>query len=158
VKSNWPEREGSNLIRAECSVFIGLPTEAVFDYLVNPEKATEWQAAVFEVRADSSDPMTVGSRIFESRRFLGQRLESTLEVTAFIRGKLFALKVISGPVTFEVTHTLVPAGGGTEMRIVLDGDPGAFFKLAEPLVQRVAQHELEDSYSALKEILEARRQ
>jgi hypothetical protein len=42
------------------------------------------------------------------------------------------------------------------MTIILTGDPGALFKLAEPLVARVAQRELEDSYSALKEILEAR--
>jgi hypothetical protein len=146
------------LIRAECSVFIDLPADVVFDYLVDPEQATQWQAAVLEVRADSDEPLAVGSRIFEARRFLGQRLESTLEVTAFARSESFALKVVSGPVAFEVTHSLVAVGGGTELKIVLDGEPGAFFKLAEPLVARVAQHELDVSYSTLREILEARRQ
>ncbi len=144
------------MITAECRVVIGRPAEEVFAYLADPSHASDWQAAVSEVRNDSEEPPAIGSRMHESRRFLGQRLESTLEVAEFDPGRRLALKVVSGPVAFEVTHALTPIPGGTDMTIVLAADPGAFFKLAEPLVARVAQRELEDAYWSLKEILEAR--
>jgi hypothetical protein len=38
----------------------------------------------------------------------------------------------------------------------MEGEPGGFFKLAEPLVQRAIKREMEANFATLKDILEAR--
>jgi hypothetical protein len=142
------------VIRADYCVLIRRPAEEVVAFLVDPTHATEWQAAVAEVRSESAPPTQLGSRIRESRRFLGQRLESVLEVTVFEPFHSFSVRTVSGPVSFAVAHTLTQRQDGTELGVSLTGDPGAFFALAEAVVGRVVQRELETSYLTLTEILE----
>ena len=38
----------------------------------------------------------------------------------------------------------------------MEGEPGGFFKLAQPLVERAIRRELEANFATLKDILEAR--
>ena len=40
--------------------------------------------------------------------------------------------------------------------VVMEGEPGRFFKLAEPLVERAVRRELEGNFATLKDILESR--
>jgi hypothetical protein len=144
------------VIRADSRLVIRRPAEEVFAFLVDPAHATEWQLAVAEVRSETEPPTRRGSRIRESRRFLGQRFESVLEVTVFEPFGAFAVETVSGPVSFAVAHRLTRLPEGTELGVSLTGDPGAFFALAEALVSRVVQRELETSYRMLADILERR--
>jgi hypothetical protein len=41
--------------------------------------------------------------------------------------------------------------------LVGEGEPGGFFKLAEPIVARVAQRQLKNDFETLKDILESDR-
>jgi hypothetical protein len=100
--------------------------------------------------------MGVGARYVQLLKFLGKRMETTLEVTEYEPGRRFSIKTVSGPIPFDVAHTLEPSNGGTSVHVVLEGEPGGFFKLAEPLVVRNAQRQIEHDLSTLKEILEAR--
>jgi hypothetical protein len=83
-------------------------------------------------------------------------MESEVEVTAFEPDRRFALKVLSGPVPFAFEQTLEPSDGGTRVSVVLEGEPGGFFKLAEPLVERAVRRQIQADYEQLKDILEAR--
>jgi len=101
-------------------------------------------------------PIAVGSRAVEVRKFLGRRMESTMEVMAFEQDRELSFRVLDGPVPFQVTQKLEAVGGGTRIDVVLEGEPGGFFKLAEPLVARAAKRQLEGDSATMKDILEAR--
>ncbi len=92
----------------------------------------------------------------EVRKFLGRRMESEVEVTAYEPDRRFALKVVSGPVPFTYEQTLEPSDGGTAVKVLLEGEPGGFFKLAEPLVERAVRRQVQADFEQLKDILEAR--
>jgi uncharacterized protein YndB with AHSA1/START domain len=127
----------------------------VFEYLTDPEKEPVWQSSLLEVRFSSEGPLQQGTRITEVRKFLGRRMESTVEVTDFEPQRIFAGRVLSGPVPWEFRYALEPTDGATRLSFRLEGEPGGFFRLAEPLVVRAVKKQLEADFSTLKEIVES---
>jgi uncharacterized protein YndB with AHSA1/START domain len=144
------------MLRAEESVVVGRPIEEVFAYLTDPSKVPEWQSSALEARLETEGPMRAGSRAVETRKFLGRKLESKMDVLEYEPPKLFTIKVASGPVPFQVTNTLSETGAGTRVDAVIEGEPGGFFRLAEPLVVRAVQRELRGNLETLKDVLEGR--
>jgi uncharacterized protein YndB with AHSA1/START domain len=144
------------MVRAEESVVVGRPIEEVFAYLTDPSKVPEWQSSALEARLETEGPMRAGSRAVETRKFLGRKLESKMDVLEYESPKLFTIKVASGPVPFQVTNTLSETGAGTRVDAVIEGEPGGFFRLAEPLVVRAVQRELRGNLETLKDVLEGR--
>ena len=142
------------MVRVEHSVVIERPPAEVFAYMTDPANVPEWQSAALEAR--SQGPVQQGAHMTEVRKFLGRRMESKFEVTAYEPDRRFALKVLTGPVPFTFEETLEPTDAGTRVNVVLEGEPGGFFKLAEPLVERAARRQLQADYEQLKDILEAR--
>jgi len=143
------------MVRIEFSLVVERPAEEVFAYLTDPERLPEWQAGVLEARKESSEPMGVGTRMQDVRTFLGRKIDSTVEVTAYDPPKVFGLKTVTGPVPFEITHTLEAANGGTRITFRGEGEPGGFFKLAEPIVARTAERRFKTDFETLKELVEA---
>lgn len=144
------------MVRAEDSIVVARPIEEVFAYLTDPETLPEWQASCLEARLEGGGPMRAGSRIVETRKFLGRRIESTMEVAEHEPPRQFVLKVGSGPVPFTATNSLREADGGTRIDAVIEGEPGGFFRVAEPLVVRAVERELRTNLATLKDVLEAR--
>jgi carbon monoxide dehydrogenase subunit G len=142
------------MVKAEHTIVVGRPPGEVFAYITDVSNLPAWQSGVVEAEAET--PLERGSTFREVRRFLGKRMESTVEVTEYERDRLFTITVRSGPVPFEVRHTFEQANGGTRLTISAAGDPGRFFKLAEPIVGRAAERMFEHDFRNLKDILETR--
>jgi uncharacterized protein YndB with AHSA1/START domain len=141
-------------MRVEHSAVINRPVEEVFAYATDPANVAEWQSSALEATVDG--PLRAGATGREVRKFLGRRMESTMRIEEYEPPRTFALQVTSGPVPFHVQQTTEPEGEGTRISVVIEGEPGGFFKLAEPLVERAVKRELEGNTETLKDILEAR--
>lgn len=142
------------MIKVEHSAVINRPVEEVFAYATDPANVSEWQSSALEASVDG--PLQAGATGREVRKFLGKRMESTMRIEAYEPPRTFALQVTSGPVPFHVEQTTEPEGEGTRISVVIEGEPGGFFKLAEPLVERAVKRELEGNTETLKDILESR--
>jgi carbon monoxide dehydrogenase subunit G len=140
------------VLRTEHTVRIDRPPADVFRYLTDVEKAPEWQSSALEVSAEGE--IGVGARIREIRNFLGRRAESTLEVTEYEPGRKFSLRVLSGPLPFEVRHTLVPDGEGTRLDWVAEADTSRFPKLAVLMMAGTAERQFKADLERLKRVLE----
>jgi uncharacterized membrane protein len=138
----------------EHTVTVNRPAEEVFAYLADVRNLPEWQGEVIEARPEGE--AGVGARFVEVRSFLGKRMESTIEIVEYEPGRLFTIKVIEGPIPFEVRHTLEAHGDSTRVQVVGEGEPGGFFKLAEGLVTRKVQKAAEKDFAKLKQVLESR--
>ena len=100
-------------------------------------------------------PLGVGTRIREQRSLMGRVLDNELEVTAYDPPRRFTLKGRSGPVPLSIDHELVEEDGKTVLRVHGQAEPGALFKLAEPMIKRTAEQELRTDFERLKGRLEA---
>jgi hypothetical protein len=96
----------------------------------------------------------VGSKYTEVRKFMGQEMRSTLEITAFVTDAKWAAKVLKGPVPYEVTATFEATNGGTRMTTRVEGEPKGFFKVAEGMLSGQLEKSLEEDGNRLKKILE----
>jgi uncharacterized membrane protein len=144
------------MIRFEFTEVVNRPAEEVFAYLTDVERLPEWQSMVSESRQDSPGPMGAGTRVADVRNFLGRRIETVAEVTAYESPTRFDVRSVSGPIPFQISHTLEPREASTIVKVEAQGEPGGFFKLAEPLVSRQAERQFKNDFATLKDLLEAR--
>jgi hypothetical protein len=86
---------------------------------------------------------------------LGRELDNELEVTAYDPPRRFALEGRSGPVPLSIDHELIENDGKTVLRVHAQAEPGALYKLAEPMIKRTAEQELRTDFERLKGRLEA---
>jgi carbon monoxide dehydrogenase subunit G len=141
-------------LRMEHTVRIDRSPADVFGYLTAVERLPEWQSSAVEVSAEGE--LGVGTRIREIRNFLGRRAESTLEVTEYEPARKFSLRVLSGPLPFEVRHTLTPEGEGTRLDWVAEADTSRFPKLAVRMMAGTAERQFKSDLERLKRVLEGR--
>lgn len=142
------------MISVEKSVVINKPLATVFAYASNNSNSPKWQAGVESV-IEEGPANTIGSKYTEVRKFMGQEMKSTFEITAFNANSKFSAKVIKGPVPFEVTVTFEASGNGTKMTTRVEGEPKGFFKVAEGALKGQLEKSLEEDGNRLKGILEA---
>jgi hypothetical protein len=84
----------------------------------------------------------------------GRRRRTTRDGAA--RNRTLNLKVLEGPIPFSVNQDFEDLGGSTKITVVGEGEPGRLFKLAEPVVGKVAERQLKADFETLKDLLEAR--
>jgi carbon monoxide dehydrogenase subunit G len=143
------------MAKFEINLVINRPIEEVFAFISNPENLPRWRAGTLELTRTSSEPLSVGS-IFKGRfTFLGRPFDGNLEIILHESHRRYGTRLTEGPFPLEARYTLEPAGNGTDLTLVIEGEPGGFFKLAEPLVVSLAKRSYEADLNNLKEMLEA---
>jgi len=135
-------------MRAELSVEIARTPEEVFDYLTDVSNLPKWQSGVHSAERD-------GSQIHESRHLLGRELQTTLEIEAEERPRLFTIRAVASPVPFSVRHELEPSAAGTRLTVVGEGDAGLLPGFAAGLMARRAEKQFRKDFERLKRLLEA---
>jgi uncharacterized membrane protein len=143
------------MTKVEHSVVIERPAEQVWEYVHDPSNDTVWQSSLVESKELTEGSMRVGTKIAETRRFLGKRFDVSYEVTEFEPYQRSAIRTIGGPIPTSGVYALEPVDGGTRFTASMETDAHGFFKLAEPVFARMASREMQANLALLKDILEA---
>lgn len=143
------------MITHELEIVINRPVEVVFAYLTDMTTYTRWQSQLVEYRQTSAGPLAVGSTGVAVRHMMGQRNESTWQVTELIPNTAYTVKSTSGPVAYEIAHTLQPAGSGARLHVRFQAQPTGLLKIAEPVMAGAIKGDLEEGYRQLKALLES---
>jgi uncharacterized protein YndB with AHSA1/START domain len=142
------------MARTEASVVINRTIDEVFAYLTDVRNWSQW-AGFPEAEQTSEGSVGVGATFRGVSQFLGRRAEWTSEVTKYEPNKRMEQKITWGGMSIEQSLTFEPVEGGTRLTMVGEAETGGFFKLAEPVVNRMMQRQLEGNIANLKDILEA---
>ena len=143
------------MARNEIKIVINRPIEEVFAFVSNSENLPRWRSTSLEVKKTSEGPLGVGSTFKGRFTFLGRQFDGNVVVTAHEPNRVFVSKMAEGPFPLETGYTLEPVENGTHVTFVVEGEPGGFFKLAEPLVVSMARRVYTTDLQNLKEMLEA---
>ena len=139
------------------NVEISRPVEEVFAYVSDPQILPEWSGIVKEVRSEAQGTLREGDRYTSVAKSLGRTFETPLEVTAQEPPRRQSARSTGGPFLQEYTYILEEAaGGGTRLTLVAEGEPGGFFRLVGPLLQRAGSRQFRADLATLKDLLEAR--
>jgi uncharacterized protein YndB with AHSA1/START domain len=140
------------VISVEHTVEIDRPVDEVFAYLTDVARLPEWQESVSEVHVDG--PVAAGSRFRDVREFMGRRASSTLEVTAYERPRRFSIRVVEGPIAYELEHRLESVGDRTSVAFSGHGETTRVPRLMRGMVERAVERQLVKDADALKRVLE----
>ena len=142
------------MIKFEKSYYIDRPKQEVFDFVTDPANDTKWRDSASSAEWVSESPVGVGSTQRSVDKFLGRKLESTTEITAWDPPNKYGQKSLSGPVPMEFTITFESEGSGTQLTINGQVEFGGFFKMAEGLVGKQLEKQLDTDFNGLKRVLE----
>ena len=141
------------MISINSSATINRPAEQVFEFVAEQENAQLWLGGWLETRQTSED-IGVGSTWIDVVEVLGRRLESEYQLTELEPGRKIAFKSISGTMPINGVYTFTPAGDTTDVIFHLEVESSGFFKLADPLVNRILQRQWDTNLANIKDLLE----
>jgi carbon monoxide dehydrogenase subunit G len=143
------------MVSFEVEKIINRSQQDIFDYVSNPANDVKWQGSAKSSEWVSEAPYGVGSQVHAVNRFMGRDIDSMLEITAWDPPGAYGQKSISGPIPFEINMQLEAQDEGTRLTIRGNAEAGGFFKLAEGLVGKQLQKQIEKDFETLKQVLES---
>lgn len=143
------------MFKFEKSIFIKRLPQEVFDVITDPARAAQWQSFSDSAEWTSDGPVGVGSAWKSAGKFLGRNIDTELQVTGWEPPRMVSFKSISGPIQMEVTNTLVSQEDGTLLTSIGQADFGGFFKLAEGLVGKQVEKQIDTDNNTLKLLMES---
>ena len=143
------------MFKTRISVSINRSQQDVFDYVTDPANDAKWQGSTESSQWTSEGPYGVGSTQDSVIKFLGRKIESTAEITIWEPPNTYGFKVIKGPIPFQGVLGFDSTGESeTELTADFEAEFGGFFKLAEGLVGKQLNKEMDTNLGALKLLLE----
>ena len=143
------------MITHELEIRVNRPVEVVFASLTEVTTYPRWQSGLVECRQTSAGPLALGSTGIEVRTVMGQRTESTWQVTELLFPTTYRVKGTSGPLAHEIAHTLQPATGSTQLYVRFQAQATGLLKIAEPVLAGAIKRDFDDGYQRLKALLES---
>lgn len=131
--------------------------QEVFAYVADPSKLATWQTNTVSVTQEGDGPLGLGTRLREVHRAPGgKELESLVEVSEFDPPRVFALRMLEGPLPIDGRTTFERAGAGTRMTFHCSGRPSGMMRLASPLLARTIKRQFAEHCANLKRVMESR--
>lgn len=140
---------------AKASIRIERPAKDVFAYASDPANMSRWQGEVLEAEPLSEGPLRVGSRVRGVGSFLGRRIETTVEITAFEPDQTFRFTSVAGPIKSDNSFTFESVDGGTRVTESAKSELAGLFGLADPLLSRALGRQFRTNLANLKDLMEA---
>lgn len=138
------------------SIAIERSKQAIWTYLVDPDKLLLWQSGVVELSGEWEGEPKTGDRASGAMRIAGRKVEFQTEFTVVDPPKRLEFKSAKSPFPFVVWMQLEDSDGST--RATYHGEAesfGGFFgKLADAIVTKMYQRDVKGNLQNLKVLLE----
>jgi uncharacterized membrane protein len=138
------------------SIVIARPRRDVFAYAADLDRTTSWYRNITSVRWVTAKPLTIGSRVRFTARFLGRELTYTYEVRDLVEDERLVMSTQEGAFPMETTYLWEALGeGATRMTLRNRGEPSGFANVAAPLMVSAMRRANRKDLENLKRRIEA---
>lgn len=142
-------------MKLSAAATIDRPADEVFAFLADAANNPRWQRGMRTCAWTSPPPIAVGSTYRQEARFLGRPVITEFAVVDYEPGRSITLLSTSGPFPLRVRRSVRPiTATTTRVEAAISGEPGRFFRLATPLVRRLAQRSVTADYRRLQALLD----
>jgi hypothetical protein len=142
-------------IDVSTSIDIDRPADEVFAFVSEFPNNPHWQGGQRSCEWTSEPPLRVGSTYDQHARFLGKDMTNSFRVVEHDPGRRVRFTSTSGSFPITVTRT-VEALDDSRSRFTehVQGEPGRFFRIAEPILRRLVKRSIRRDFPHLKALLE----
>jgi uncharacterized membrane protein len=135
---------------------IDRPRVEVAAFAMDPDNATSWYQNITSVEWETPRPLSVGSRIAFTARFLGRSLAYAYEVKELVSGERFIQSTTEGPFPMKTIYRweTLPSGG-TRMYLQNRGEPSGSSRFVAPILSRAMRRANRKDLQRLKSIMES---
>ena len=134
---------------------IARPAEQVFAFVSDSANNPKWQKGQRSCVWTSPPPIGVGSTYDQEARFLGRRVLTSFEVVEYDPGRAITIRSTGGSFPIRVRRSVEDLGPDrSRVTAQISGEPGGFFRIAGPVLRRLAQRSVDADYDRLKRLLE----
>lgn len=142
-------------MKMQSTLTIDRPADEVFAVISDFSRNPEWQAGMKSAVWTSEPPIDVGSTYDQVARFLGKDIVTSFEVVACEPGRSISIESRKSSFPIHITRSVEPID---DDRCVVTadvaGEPGGFFGLLSPIMDRLAARSVRGDYARLKSLLE----
>lgn len=142
------------MIQINISTLIYQPIKRVFEFVSTPENDFQWQ---YGTLASTRLPGTVtgpGSCFQSVGNFMGQRIQSTFEVTEYEPSHRYGFKSLSGPLQSFTFFTLEMEKGYTQVKLSMQANLINRVDVSENVLEKKMKRQFKENLAMLKSILE----
>jgi uncharacterized protein YndB with AHSA1/START domain len=141
------------------AVVIHRPIPDVFAFVTDTRNSLRWQSTggLKSIRQKPEEGIGVGTRITETRHFMGRLSESTSEVTEYEPNRNYTRHLIAGssPIKRRI-YVFEPLAEGTRWTFTAQVQADGLFAIVEPLLVGMLKRGMEASMAEAKALLEQR--
>ena len=146
------------MVDVTTSIEIDRPAEDVFAFVSDFTNNPRWQRGQRSCTWTSPPPLRVGSTYDQHARFLGRDVVNSFRVVEHDPGRRVRFTSASGSFPLTITRTVEPLGAArARFSEHVSGEPGGFFRLAEPVLRPLVRSAIRRDFPRLKALLEERR-
>lgn len=141
-------------VKAEASITIDRPPEAVFAVLTDVVSHPGWSKGAGRVLNVSENPAVLGTTWTQITRLFGKEVEGHAKVVQFEANRKFGAEM-DKPFPGQMLWQIESNGNGAKVTVSSEIEPGGFLGVAGPLVAKTIKDSFSSDLSALKAQLEA---
>ncbi len=144
------------MVTNEKIITINRPINEVFAYVSDFQNVPKWQPELVELHRITKGPQGIGTQFSVVRKIMGQKLEASIEFTAYEPNRKYGIKSITGALPFEQSTLFESTAEGTKLTTKIELYPGSDMAQAEPRLAESLKQEMETNFDGLKKLLESR--
>ncbi len=141
--------------KVSAEIIINRPVAEVFTFIKDMNNHATWQTGVLESKITSEGEVQVGSTYKYITQMMGRQISTTGEIITCDPNERFMYRSTSGPFQIAGGYTFEIMGDSTMVTQRIVADIEGFFRLAESIVVRSVQRNIQNNLMTLKETLEA---
>lgn len=142
------------MIQFDISTDIYRPLQQVFAFVAVPENDFYWQYGTLMSDKISKGGMGIGTLFRRVGHCMGQRIESTYEVTEFEPNQRYGFKSLSGPMDSHTLYTFEIIKGSTRISDSTQISLSEPFKSNPMTAEKTLKKEYKENLALLKDFLE----
>ena len=143
------------MINILSSTDIYRPIKRVFDFISTPENDFQWQYGTLASAQISEGTAQVGSSFRSIGLLMGNRTQSTYEVTEYEPNQKYGFKSLSGPLQSFTSYTFKLAKGCTHVNIALQANAINLVDMNENILEKKMKKQIKENLAMLKNLLES---
>jgi len=142
------------LIQIISTTLICQPIKRVFEFISTPENDFQWQYGTLASTRLPGKINGPGACFQSVGNFMGQRIQSTFEVTEYEPTSRYGFKSLSGPLQSFTSFTFDIAKGYTQVKLSMQANLINMIEFSENVLEKKMKRQLKENLAMLKNVME----